>query len=99
MTSYLFPHFNPPESTLKKIVSFLGPFKVCLPWFMSPPPFIDSVPVEILYPPENLKPKDNFKAMLSEYRSWVKQNQDKTYMEILTKDKFFQMRLRHWLIH
>jgi hypothetical protein len=83
MSAYLFPHFNPPESILKKLVSFLGPIKICLPWFMEPSRFFDESPVEILYPPENLKPEYAFITMLSEYRSWIKQNQDRSYIEII----------------
>lgn len=87
MSTYLFPHFNPSESTLRKIISFLGPIKICLPWFMTPPQFIDDTSIEILYPPDNLKPKDAFRSMLSEYRSWVKQNQDRSYIEIIKSNR------------
>jgi hypothetical protein len=87
MSVYLFPHSNPPEDIIKRVTSFFGPMKMCLPWFMEPPTFINEAPVEILYPPDNLRPKDTFKAILSEYRFWVKQNQDRTYWEIIKSDR------------
>ena len=87
MATYLFTHSNPTESTIKKVISFFGPLKIFLPWYMEPPPFIDDVSMEVVYPPDNLKPKDVFRNMLSEYRSWVKQNQDRSYTEIIKSDR------------
>ncbi|MBW1701662.1 MAG: hypothetical protein JRJ50_05980 [Deltaproteobacteria bacterium] len=40
--------------------------------------------IQVLYPPESLKPKKDFKRLLSEYQLWVKQNQDKGYAASLS---------------
>ncbi len=41
-------------------------------------------PINVLYPPESLKPKWDFKRLLSEYQLWIKQNQDKGYAASLS---------------
>ncbi|MDB9823063.1 hypothetical protein OAC89_05105 [Deltaproteobacteria bacterium] len=80
MPLHLFPHFHPPEPIIKKIVSFLGPIKMYLPWLMEPPGFIDDMSIEISNPPKELKPHESLKAMLSEYRNWAKENRDMIYL-------------------
>lgn len=83
----LFPHSYLPESGAKKIISFFGPFTIFQPWFMEKPGFISEADglnlIQILKPPTNLKPKEGFNALLSEYRLWINDNQDKSYKEFL----------------
>lgn len=44
----------------------------------------DFPPINVLYPPESLKPKRDFKTLLSEYQLWMKQHQDKGYAALLS---------------
>ena len=79
----LFPHSHLSESRLKKIISFFGPITIFQPWFMERPAFVletDDLNLgRVLNPPLNLDPGQGFRALLSEYRNWMKQNQDRSY--------------------
>jgi hypothetical protein len=81
-----FPHCVVVERDLERLFPFLGPLSVCLPWFMEPTPpqgGENVAPIEVLRPPPSLKPKGDFNRRLSEYRNWIKQNQDKGYVGFL----------------
>jgi hypothetical protein len=39
----------------------------------------DPSAVHLLHPPENLRPEENFKRLLSEYQLWTRHNQDRGY--------------------
>jgi len=39
--------------------------------------------IDVLPPPVNLKPKEDFKGLLAEYLLWIKQNQDRGYAAFL----------------
>ena len=39
--------------------------------------------IDVLFPPVNLKPKKDFKKLLSEYQLWIRQNQDRGYAAFL----------------
>ncbi len=60
---------------------------ICQPWFMEEPlPVLkrDEVSfIDILLPPDNMKPKEDFKRLLSEYQFWMRQNQDRGYAAFL----------------
>ncbi len=83
----LFPHSYISESDLRRIFSFFGQVTICQPWFAddSPPVHEKEKPSfsRMLYPPESLKPKEDFHRLLSEYKLWVKQNPDKGYVSSL----------------
>jgi hypothetical protein len=74
------PDASAPESTLKDILSFFGSVKIGRPWFMDQPvPLSREGLVEILRPPEDLKPTGDFKALLAEYRGWIRTSHDKGF--------------------
>ena len=76
----LCPDASAPESTLKDILSFFGSVKIGQPWFMDQPvPLSHEGVVEILRPPEDLKPSGDFKALLAEYRGWIRTSHDKGF--------------------
>jgi len=50
---------------------------------MNPPGFFRDSQLEVVNPPEHLKPREDFKAILSGYRSWAEQNHDKSRREII----------------
>jgi hypothetical protein len=86
LPAILFPHAHLPESTVKKILSFFGPLTVCQPWFMERPILgsgAEADEVQVLRPPDNLKPEKGFGTRLSEYRRWIEQNSDKGYTDFL----------------
>jgi hypothetical protein len=74
------PETGAPESTLKVILSFFGSVKIGRPWFMDQPaPLLQSGVIELLRPPEHLKPSGDFKALLAEYRRWIRTSRDKGF--------------------
>jgi len=83
LPAILFPHSCLPESFMDKILSLFGAITVCQPWFMEAPlpntETRDLSSVHIVRPPENLKPKDDFRRLLSEYKLWMDQNRDTGY--------------------
>jgi hypothetical protein len=83
----LFPHADLPESVLKKILSFFGALTIFRPWFMERPAFAsggnEANTIQVLRPPDDLKPEEGFGTRLSEYRQWIEQNTDRGYTEFL----------------
>ena len=83
----IFPHTHINGTDLKKLFPFFGPIAMCLPWFVEAPgPSAeegDFPPVTVLYPRESVRPKNDFKRLLSEYQLWIQQNQDKGYASSL----------------
>lgn len=77
----LFPHCYIAEDALAKVLETHKRLRICLPWYMSPPEILSKLQganrVTILYPPETLKPNKDFLPLLSEYRSWIKENKGK----------------------
>jgi hypothetical protein len=78
---HLFPHAYLPEPAVRKLVFFFGPARIYQPWFLNPPGFFKNVELEVLYPPEDLKPSGDFKAILSNYHSWAEQSLDRSIKE------------------
>jgi len=84
LAAIICPHSSVPEKKLKAILSFFGSVKVGQPWFTDQPvPLPDSGAVQLLYPPENLKPSGDFRRLLAEYRGWVRTNHDKGFDSFL----------------
>lgn len=79
-TAILFPHSYLPETARDRILSSFTPITVCQPWYMGASTGTESTddPITILRPPEDLKPPENFRKLLSEYRLWMSQNQGYT---------------------
>ena len=84
----LFPHCYIRDKDLKRILAIFDRLILCQPWFMD-----DSVRrsdgdgesfIDVLLPPANLKPKKDFKRLLSEYYLWIRQNQDWGYAASLS---------------
>lgn len=76
----LCPDAGAPERLLKVILSFFGSVKICRPWFMDEPvPSSQEGMVEILRPSDDLKPAGDFKALLAEYRGWIRTSRDKGF--------------------
>jgi hypothetical protein len=74
------PESSVSERTLKGILSFFGEVKICRPWFMDEPvAFSQSGAVQILYPPDDLKPSGDFKKLLGEYRGWIRTSHHKGF--------------------
>ena len=84
LAAIICPHSSVPEKKLKAILSFFGSVKVGQPWFTDQPvPLPDSGAVQLLYPPENLKPSGDFRRLLAEYRGWARTNHDKGFDSFL----------------
>jgi len=80
LAAIICPHSSVPEKKLKAILSFFGSVKIGRPWFTDQPvPLPDSGAVQLLYPPENLKPSGDFRRLLAGYRGWVRTNHDKGF--------------------
>ena len=87
MPYMLFPHTQISGSDLTKITKRFGDLTICQPWYMEAPVTdkkqTDITGVHIQNPHTALKPRGDFNTLLSEYRSWVSQNRDKGYGNIL----------------
>ncbi len=83
----LFPHTQITAQNLEKIGNRFENLILCLPWFMENPAAeteeVDTSRLHIRYPNASLKPKEDFKKLIAEYRTWVSQNQDKGYGSFL----------------
>jgi hypothetical protein len=89
----IFPHSSLSKVNLKKVLSVFDRVILFQPWFMEKAPSMaeDSPDmVKILNPPERLKPKENFKSLLAEYRQWIKVNDDRGFPAFLAyaQDRF-----------
>lgn len=79
-TAILFPHSYLPGSARDRILSSFGSITVCQPWYMGSAAGTESNDgrITIVRPPEELKPPEDFRELLSEYRLWMNQNQGYT---------------------
>ncbi|MCJ7683874.1 MAG: hypothetical protein MUO68_06225 [Desulfobacteraceae bacterium] len=79
-TAILFPHSYLPGFTRDRILSSFGSITVCQPWYMESAAGTESNDdrITIVHPPENLKPPEDPRKLLSEYRLWMSQNQGYT---------------------
>ncbi|GEM_PF-2277684 len=80
---FLFPHSSIGEKDIKTLRMYLNNLTICQPWFLKTSTGLsesdkDSF-IKVLDPPEDLKPRENFMALLSEYRQWIKNDYDKGY--------------------
>lgn len=71
----------------RKLLALFEGLTICLPWFLPPPSQpqdgVDSTRMQVLFPPENLKPREDFRRLLSEYKAWISWNRDKGYANFL----------------
>ena len=83
MSHILFPHTRITAPDLNRIINRFGHLTICQPWFMEGPlpatEKADLSSVDIQYPSTGLKPKGDFSKLISEYKQWVSQNQDRGY--------------------
>lgn len=79
-TAILFPHSYLPGAARDRILSSFGSITVCQPWYMGSGAGTESndARITIVRPPEDLKPPEDFRRLLSEYRLWMSQNQGYT---------------------
>jgi hypothetical protein len=72
----LFPHSYLPGAAGEKILSSFATLTVCEPWYMGSAADTQSHDsrIEIVRPPEDLRPPKDFRKLLAEYRLWMSQN-------------------------
>lgn len=79
----LFPHSQITYEALERILDLFDQLIIYQPWFMEEPPKPAETErtslVHVCRPPKNLKPKGNFRGLLSEYYQWIRHNPDKGY--------------------
>jgi len=76
----LFPHSCLPGAAKERILSSFAGLTVCEPWYMERGGDArgDDARIDILHPPEDLKPPKDFMRLLAEYRTWMGQNRGYT---------------------
>jgi hypothetical protein len=82
----LFPHSFVPELELKRALSVFHEVTLFQPWLMEKPlPMATDLPglVHVLPPSDHLRPRGNFKALLSEYRQWIRSNDERGFASFL----------------
>lgn len=79
-TAILFPHSYLSRSARDRILSSFGSITVCQPWYMESAVGTEENDdrITIIRPPEDLKPPEDPRKLLSEYRLWMSQNQGYT---------------------
>lgn len=72
----LFPHSYLPGAARDTLLSSFDAITVCQPWYMASATGTDTYDsrIAIVWPPEDLKPPEDFKKLLAEYRLWMAQN-------------------------
>ncbi len=80
----IFPHLRPPKKIAFQIARTWGGFGLCLPWYLSPPPYLGEVDLKVFRPPEELMPKPDFARILSEYLAWMNEHKGEEYSAYLT---------------
>jgi hypothetical protein len=87
LSPILFPHSEISSPDLERVIDLFGELTICKPWFMEAGrPWndeSDNLSVHVLLPPEGLRPRGDFKRLLSEYQLWIRHNQDRGYAEFL----------------
>jgi hypothetical protein len=72
----LFPHSRLSEVQLKRVLSLFDSLNLPQPWYMEKPSFVSDAEklgmVRVLNPPETLKPAQDFRTLLSEYKAWAR---------------------------
>jgi len=74
----LFPHTHVESRLLEHLIDTFGSLTLCQPWFTEPTVLSDRVQkggLKVSFPPEALKPKEDFNRLLSEYQGWMMENQ------------------------
>lgn len=82
LQAVIFPHSRLPEEKLKQVLSVFERVILFQPWFMEKAfsageEFAGMI--EVLNPPERLKPAEDFKRLLAEYRQWIKLKEDRGF--------------------
>jgi len=80
LTAIIFPHSYLSGAARDKILSSFGSITLCQPWYMGSAHGTESNDgrITIVHPPEDLKPPEDFRKLLSEYRLWMSPNQGYT---------------------
>ncbi|MCP4682162.1 MAG: hypothetical protein GY864_07500 [Desulfobacterales bacterium] len=91
LPAILFPHTQIKDTDLEKIGTLFGRLTICQPWFMEAPISAngenDSSFVHLVQAPASLKPKEDFRKILSEYQMWIGQGRDKGLAAFFEADK------------
>jgi hypothetical protein len=78
----IFPHASVSEGNLKKVLSLFERVMLFQPWFMDAVAFMGKYSphmIQVLNPPERLKPGEEFRSLLNEYRQWIRINDDRGF--------------------
>ena len=73
----IFPHASLSEGNLKRVLSLFDRVTLFRPWFLEGEALAEKYPspmVQAFDPPERLKPREEFKSLLAEYRQWIRVN-------------------------
>jgi hypothetical protein len=97
----LFPHSYLPGAAGEKILSSFATLTVCKPWYMENAGDAEGRDgrIDIVHPPEDLKPPRDFMKLLAEYRVWMSQNRGYTPPLPLGAGEDATWEIRHALRH
>ena len=76
----LFPHSYLPKTAEERMLSSFETLTICKPWYMEDAATAEdrNARIDIIHPPEELKPPNDFMKLLAEYRLWMSQNRGYT---------------------
>jgi len=76
----LFPHSYLAKTAEERILSSFETLTICEPWYMGDAATAEdrNARIDIIHPPEEMKPPKDFMKLLAEYRLWMSQNRGYT---------------------
>jgi hypothetical protein len=82
----VFPHSFVPDGDMKRALSVFDAVTLFQPWFMRKPLSVAALLPELVRvrtPSEHLRPPGNLEALLTEYRQWIRSNDEKAFAAFL----------------
>jgi hypothetical protein len=76
----LFPHGDIGEVRGRALLEHISSFTLCLPWHTDPPKWATQLGINILYPPEELRPPPFFNAVLAQFKQRLEQDRGADYL-------------------
>jgi hypothetical protein len=71
-SAFLFPHSYAKEGEIRRLLSFFDQVTIPQPWHMEDRFSAPYENVRVLRPPERFRPVEGFRALLSQYKDWMR---------------------------
>jgi hypothetical protein len=82
MTTHLLSFVYSDLALDREIIRHISPVRIYIPWGVQRHEYIDDTEIQVLYPPEELRPAEDINIMLDECYRWAKEQGEKNRNEI-----------------